>query len=562
MTKFWISYIMLIIITFYTDAHCKIKSIHDLLFPIPLHLSKGDKTIVMNKDTIFHIKYNDNNRNSKLEEIIEIYDSIINDNNKLLNIYNSEKINIVEIMLIVKNPIMKRYSSDYTSNNEEYNIRIKESKEKTRLIDIEIEAFYLNGLIYGLETLSQILNFNENSTNAQYELHNVPIYINDKPRFGYRGLLIDTSRHYISINKIKKIINGLMYNKMNILHWHILDDEYFGFGSDMLKVSKYTYTKSQIKDIINYADIRGITVVLEIDNPSHTKSWKDLYYNNKKISDLVLVKPEYGILDPSKKLTYKIVVNLIREALEIYSNPDEDNERIIIHLGGDEVQSDMWSIEDVKNFMKKHGLNTVSQLENFYFNKIRKKLPIDSSYIYWVSDQAREVYDVYSLDNSILMYWGIQANIFKFLDNLITNNNFKEHSHRDIILASGDYLYLDCGLGNKYGDDTWCGGYKTWKTIYSFPLIDAYKNFNIIGSEATLFGELADENSIIGKIFPRINSLSEILWNSENKVKDIKSFFYRLLIHNRRLIKRDIEVISITSQLCEDDPEQCIDNIK
>jgi hexosaminidase len=416
------------------------------------------------------------------------------------------------------------------------------------ILKISLESLYLNGLIRGLETLSQIIYFNEN--NSRQEIYNLPINIQDQPEYAYRGVMIDTSRHFLSIKKIKKILNGMLHSKLNVLHWHMTDDEYFGFSTDIGLTNqnnqKYLYSKKSIKEIVDYACLRGITIIPEIDNPSHTRSWKDLQNTEK----LVITKPEYGTLDPSKNETYILVQKLISEVSQTFSV----NSKNYFHLGGDEVLSEMWSNDSIHKFMKENNITSIPELENYYFNKIRTLLPTDRNYIYWISNQAQKFYDIFDKKNSVMMYWGFLEGLKNYLDSF-PNQDIE----RSLILTPADYVYLDCGFGNKYGDGTWCGNYKTWKTIFDIPIFKNYKNFKILGSQVVLFGELADEQSVIGKIFPRACSLAERLWSKE-KI-NIKNFFVKLIHHNRRLNSRGIPSISFTTQLCENEPQECIDSI-
>ncbi len=200
-------------------------------------------------------------------------------------------------------------------------------------------------------------------------MNNLPINIHDEPDFVYRGVMIDTSRHFLKISRIKEIIDGMMYSKLNALHWHITDDEYFGFGSEYLNNSTdnsdYVYSKSQIEDLILYAYTRGITVIPELDNPSHTRSWKSID------DQIVLTKPEYGNLDPSKNKTYEMVLNVLNESLKTFSK----DVNTYFHLGGDEVLSEMWKKPEIRIFMDENNISNVTELENYYFNRIRKNLP-------------------------------------------------------------------------------------------------------------------------------------------------------------------------------------------
>jgi hexosaminidase len=268
----------------------------------------------------------------------------------------------------------------------------------------------------------------------------------------------------------------------------------------------------------------------------------------------MITQPEYGTLNPAKEKTFEIVNNLITEILESFQPRGKNSNSIVMHLGGDEVLSSMWSGEDIKRFMKEKNFTSLPQLENYYFNKVRSMIDDQNTYIYWVNPDSEQIYDVYNKDKTVLMYWGFNDKLKSFLD------RFDQNIKRNIIIASGEYLYLDCGSGNKYGNPTWCGDYKTWKTIYNFPIFENYKNFTVLGSQVVLFGELADENSILGKIFPRASSLAEILWSG--KERNIKDFFIRLIYQNKRMIRREIKTIAFTTQLCEENPEECLSNIK
>ncbi len=209
----------------------------------------------------------------------------------------------------------------------------------------------------------------------------------------------------------------------------------------------------------------------------------------------------------------------------------------------------------------------------FYFFKDKRNIN-KQKFIYWVEDKIKRYYDIYFEENSILMYWGYNNLITKFIDNFNSFSKLKYNQtldsnfnvKKDLIIASGDYLYLDCGSGNKYGGKTWCGDYKTWKDIYQIKLFKNYKNFNVLGAQISLFGELADEYSFIGKIFPRAISISEKLWNFDysNNINDIKikNLFVNIINMNKRLNYRGVTSISITTQLCENKPELCIDEIK
>ena len=139
-----------------------------------------------------------------------------------------------------------------------------------------MKADYYVGFLRGFETFSQLFNKQENGT---YIVSGLPITITDSPQFLWRGIMIDTSRHFLDITSIKKIIDGMLYMKLNILHWHIVDEDSFPMQVPALpELSEYgslsgIYTQNDIKSVISYAKIRGIRVIPEIDTPAHTLSW-------------------------------------------------------------------------------------------------------------------------------------------------------------------------------------------------------------------------------------------------------------------------------------------------
>lgn len=516
------------------------EDVFNYLWPMPSNMTKGVDSFIVSPICKFTFQLNVLPLTNDLTQtIIGIYDKLININNhntKNMKYWSVSPECKTPIQIVIKNEKMIKYNDEYTTDIESYILKISEGQ-------FYLESLYLNGLLRGLETLSQILI----RTDKGIEIYNTPLIIYDKPYYTYRGVMIDSSRHFIPKYKIKEIIDGMLYSKLNVLHWHITDDEYFGFGSDLIKnktkpnrEADYIYGKSDMREIVQYAFIRGVTIIPEIDNPSHTRSWK-------LINETVVLRAnETAALDPSIPESFQIVKTLIGEALEIFSDGPSD----YMHLGGDEVEKQMWDTPQIKQFMQNNNLDSVVQLENYYFNQVRSILPEDKTYLYWVTNEKE--FDIYNKPNTVLFYWGYHSELKKYID------GFSDLSiKRRMVVASADYLYLDCGVGNKYGDTTWCGGYKTFKDIYKLPIQEftSYKNFTIIGSEIVLFGELADEYSIIGKIFPRACAFSEKVWTPQQLHGNI---FLRLLSHNKRLKARGVGTISFTTQLCENEPILCI----
>uniref|UniRef100_A0A8C6WGZ4 Beta-hexosaminidase subunit alpha n=1 Tax=Neogobius melanostomus TaxID=47308 RepID=A0A8C6WGZ4_9GOBI len=196
--------------------------------------------------------------------------------------------------------------------------------------------------------------------------------IQDFPRFPFRGILLDTSRHYLPLQSIFKTLDGMAYSKFNVFHWHIVDDPSFPYQSRTFQTClgayhpmTHVYTQDDVQKVISYARLRGIRVLPEFDSPGHTASW------GKGTVNLSLsVDPCYrggspsgtfGPVNPSLSSTYDFMSKMLKEVSQVF--PDS-----YIHLGGDEVNFSCWySNPDVRAFMEKMGFGSdFTKLEAFY----------------------------------------------------------------------------------------------------------------------------------------------------------------------------------------------------
>ncbi|KAK3576074.1 hypothetical protein CHS0354_018345 [Potamilus streckersoni] len=242
---------------------------------------------------------------------------------------------------------------------------------------VSLESSTVWGALRGLETFSQLLYIDSNN---EFKINATTIV--DSPRFQHRGLMLDTARHYLAVDTILSNLDAMAYNKFNVFHWHIVDDQSFPYVSeafpDLSKKGAYgpnlVYTKSDIQKIIEYARLRGIRVIPEFDTPGHTQSWgralKDFltpcYGDGKNPGTANYTShAEYEIVNPILNSTYDVIHKLYSEVKRDF--PDQ-----YLHLGMDEAYRACWaSNPEIKNFMALKGFGSnFTLLEQYYIEKV------------------------------------------------------------------------------------------------------------------------------------------------------------------------------------------------
>ncbi|NWS12772.1 HEXB hexosaminidase, partial [Pachyramphus minor] len=378
-----------------------------------------------------------------------------------------------------------------------------------------LKAYEVWGALRGLETFSQLVHEDGYGSFLVNESE-----INDFPRFAHRGILLDTSRHYLPMKSILTNLDAMAFNKFNVLHWHIVDDQSFPYQSiyfpELSDKGAYScnliYTPADVRLVIEYARLRGIRVIPEFDTPGHTQSWgkgqKDLLtpcYNEGQPTG------SFGPVNPILNTTYDFMTKFFKEISSVF--PDA-----YIHLGGDEVDFSCWkSNPEVKEFMKKQGFGSdYAKLESYYIENI---LDIVSSYnkgqIIW-----QEVFDhkAQLKPDTVVQVW--MANNYAHELSSVTGAGFPA------VLAAPWYLdYI------SYGQD--------WKKYYSvepldFPGSEEQKKL-LIGGEACLWGEFVDATNLTPRLWPRASAVGERLWSSRN-VTSLQDAYRRLVNHRCRML--------------------------
>ncbi|HKR33015.1 MAG TPA: family 20 glycosylhydrolase, partial [Terriglobales bacterium] len=226
------------------------------------------------------------------------------------------------------------------------------------------------GALHGLQTFLQLVQLGSDGFSV------AAISIEDRPRFPWRGLLIDVSRHFIPLDVLKRNLDGMAAVKLNVLHWHLSDNEGFRVESKQLpKLHELGseglyYTQAEIREFIDYARDRGIRVMPEFDIPGHSRSELADYpelasgpgpYRVERAAD-----SQDPVIDPTQDKTYKFLDKLIGEMAGLFPDP-------YFHIGGDEVNGKQWDANPkIQEFIRAHGMKNNQDLQAYFNQKLQK----------------------------------------------------------------------------------------------------------------------------------------------------------------------------------------------
>lgn len=353
------------------------------------------------------------------------------------------------------------------------------------------------GAIRGLQTFLQLVQISPSG-------FIVPaVVIKDQPRFPWRGMLIDVSRHFIPIDVLKRNLDGMAAVKMNVLHWHLSDDQ--GFRAESKVFPKLTgagsdgqfYTQEEIRDLIGYAHDRGIRVVPEFDIPGHSRSWMIGYPELASGPGPYTLEDGDPIMDPTRESTYKFLDKFIAEMAKLF--PDE-----YFHIGGDEVDGRQWKANaQIQQFMHAHGMKTNQDLQA-YFNKRLERIVAKNHKIMMGWDEILHP----DLPKSILVQsWRGQASLAAAA----------KQGYRGL-LSFGYYLDLMWPAARHYAVDPMSGDAAT---------LSPEEKSRILGGESCQWAEWVTPENIDSHIWPRNAAIAERLW-SPQPLTDAASMYQRL----------------------------------
>lgn len=410
------------------------------------------------------------------------------------------------------------------------------------------------GALRGLETFSQLVFKGPDS-----ELYIKDTVINDYPRFSHRGVLIDSSRHFIFKETIFDALEGMAQNKMNVMHWHIVDDQSFPYQSkaypDLSQKGafhpSFVYTPEDIAEVIEFARLRGIRVMPEFDTPGHTYSWglsrPDLltqcYQGDRQVDGYL------GPLDPSKNETFRFLKNFFKDVLHTFKDQ-------YLHLGGDEVPMTCWSSNpEVLRLLAKLEGRPESYAEGpknndpyFYSYDIRKVLEF---YVKRLMTDVKQVSQKRPNNVRFVFWQEIMNNDVQLPNDTIIQvwQGGMEEVQRATSLGL-NVIYSTCWYLDliEYGTK--------WSKYYHCDPVDTMYGYQIdeskvLGGEACLWAEYIDNENLMSTLWPRASAAAERLW-SHKDVRDIDQAAARLQEHRCRMLSRGLSVGQISG------PDYCL----
>ncbi|KAL8232008.1 hypothetical protein R6Q57_001786 [Mikania cordata] len=453
------------------------------LWPLPSNFTSGNETLVV--DPNLSISVSGNGGSSVIvREAFARYKTIIFKHvgsSKSRGTSNSDY-DVNKVTVIV-------HSDDEELQlgvDESYTLLVAKNNRLSIIGEVIIEANTVYGALRGLETFSQLCSFDYGTKTVQ--LYNAPWFITDKPRFEFRGLLLDTSRHYYPIDIIKQIIESMSYAKLNVLHWHIIDEQSFP-----LEVPAYPklwkgayrkwerYTVEDASEIVNFAKMRGINIMAEIDVPGHAESWGTGY------PDLWPSSTCREPLDVSKNFTFDVLSGILQDMRDIF--PFE-----LFHLGGDEVNTDCWNdTPHVKQWLQDRNMTAKDAYR--YFVIKAQEIAISKN---WTPVNWEETFNTFAE---------------KLNPNTVVHNWLGPGVCPKAVAQGFKCIYSNQGVWYLDHLDV------TWDEFYDAEplegITDSVEQKLVIGGEVCMWSETADPSNVQQTIWPRAAAAAERLWTSK-----------------------------------------------
>jgi hexosaminidase len=382
---------------------------------------------------------------------------------------------------------------------------------------VELSAANPLGILHGLQTFLQLVRVTPRG-------FSVPaITIEDKPRFPWRGLLIDSGHRFVRLPVIKRNLDAMEAVKLNVLHWRFADDAGFHIESKRFPLFQkkasggFYYTQEEVKEVIAYARDRGIRVMPEFDMPCHTASWFHAYpqLGSGRIPG------ESSAIDPTRQNTYTFLSGFIEEMAALF--PDA-----YFHTGGDECDFHEWeSNPHIQQYMRIHEIKGGAALQAQFTARIQKIVAADGKIMMgW-----DEVLQPGTPKDVVIQSWRGPKSLA----------DAARHGNRGV-LSSGYYIDLNQSAAEHYAVDPLGDP--------SAASLTPEEKARILGGEATMWTDIVSDENLDNRVWPRTAAIAERLWSPED-VRDVDSMYRWLDLISQKLAYYGVRHRLITEEMLE-----------
>src|SRR5579862_902031 len=357
------------------------------------------------------------------------------------------------------------------------------SEDESYQLDVggtaSITAATGTGALRGLETFAQLIEAGPDGFRV------AAVHIEDRPRFPWRGLMMDVSRHWMPIEVVQRNLDAMAAVKLNVFHWHLSDDQGFRVESKRFPRLQEAgsdgnfYTQEQIRQVVDYARDRGIRVVPEFDIPGHTLSWLAAYPDLASVPGVYEIGRTWGVydpvMDPTREAVYQFLETFLGEMAGLF--PDA-----YFHIGGDEVNPKQWNqSESIQAFAKEHDLKDAHALQRYFNVRIEKILEkYGKTMIGW-----DEILDPDLPGSIVIQSWRGQQALAD-----------AAKQGRRGILSWGYYLDHLNPASYHYGIDPLKGQ------------LTPEQATNVLGGEACMWAEFVSAETVDSRIWPRAAAIA------------------------------------------------------
>ncbi len=403
------------------------------------------------------------------------------------------------------NIIVNRNGKLQLHEDESYKLQVTSSRI---MLDAETDI----GALRGLETVLQLLSVDEEG------FYFPACKIEDAPRFPWRGLLIDVCRHWQPVEVIHRNLDAMAAMKLNVLHWHLSEDQGFRIESKKFPMLHQLgsngdyFTQEQVKEIIAYADARGIRVVPEFDIPGHATAWFVGHPELASAPGPYTIEKKFGVFDPAmnpaNETTYKFLEIFLAEMTALF--PDA-----YFHIGGDENEGKQWDKNpEVAQLKKDKGLKENHDVQAYFNQRLLEFLTEDGKrMVGW-----DEILQPSIPTNIVIQSWRGKEALKKAAE-----------AGYDVMLSAGLYIDLCQSTAYHYAQDP----------LPAELQLDKKAQGHVLGGEATMWAELISPETIDSRIWPRTCAIAERFWSAAT-VQDVDDMYRRL-----PKVSRDLEELGL-----------------